>query len=647
MGKLAQLFIEKIIPSKTKIVKQDNLIDSIYFIAAGKAAVRRKNPGDTKSDVVATLSEGEAIGLSEIGFYSTTGIRAATVVALTDMVVIQAELETLNGFLKSHPQINTSMQANAEIMLRMLLIKNATPFAKLSAENMRWLAEQVTEIALPKNNIIFNKGDLGDFCYLIKSGEVEVFISNPDNTEASIATLKTPMVFGEAALLLNLPRTASARTLHDTQLIALSREAMQHITKNEIHVGASLSNLVKLRSRPLRLPNIEAHVQKASDQETIITLQNAKTNSYYRLQEEGYYIWQMLNGKNTLRDITLTFNRQYDVFDSEMITDFVMDLEESGFIENLTGTDESNRKLQPGWLRVITRIQSIMEVSVGFGAVDNWITKTYQAGIHYLFTKTVLYTGAAIGLVGFILFLTHFNTNITTFRASHNTGWIIIAAVSGSMLTIFLHELAHAYTTKFFGRKVANFGIGWFWIGPIAFCDTTDMWLATPKQRIWVDLAGMCMDLFLGGLACVLALFTTNVILILFLWLFALYHYLAIFINMTPIIELDGYYALMDLTGKDNLRESAIVWLIRDMKKTWNKPALLWQHRLDIIYWLACFTYLGFSIFINYVVINTLMAGVSSSQHHYLGYAFTLFALIISLLGVWGKIQKSTASPPA
>jgi putative peptide zinc metalloprotease protein len=285
-----------------------------------------------------------------------------------------------------------------------------------------------------------------------------------------------------------------------------------------------------------------------------------------------------------------------------------------------------------------------MEASVGFDAVDNWITKTYQAGVHFLFTKTVLYTDALIGIVGFILFLSHFNTNISTFRATPNTGWIIIAAISASMLTIFLHEFAHAYTTKFFGRKVANFGIGWFWIGPIAFCDTTDMWLATPKQRVRVDLAGMCMDFFLGGLACVLSLFATNIILILFLWLFALYHYLAIFINMSPIIELDGDYALMDLTGKDNLRESSIVWLIRDMKKTWNKPNILWQHRLYIIYWLACVTYLGLSIFVNYFVINIVMAGVSSSQHHYLVYSFTFFALIISMLGVWGKIKKGVSS---
>ncbi|MDR3490451.1 MAG: PqqD family peptide modification chaperone [Gammaproteobacteria bacterium] len=647
INKLAQLFTEKNIPIKTKIVKQDDVVDSIYFIVNGTAEVRRKNPGDKKSRVVATLHEGEAIGLSEIGFYSTSGLRAATVTAVTKMTVIKVDLDILHAFLKSHPQINTGMQANAEIMLRMLLIKQAAPFAKISPENTRWLAEQVTEIDLPKNTIVFNKGDSGDFCYLIKSGEVEIFIPNPDNTETSVAKLKTPMVFGEAALLLNLPRTASARALKSTHLIALSREAMLHITKSEKRAGASLRDLVKLRSRPLKLPIVQTHMQKASDEEEMITLQNPQNNSYYRLQEEGYSIWKMMNGKNTLRDITVGFNKQYGIFDAAMITDFVMDLEEGGFIETLSGDDEENKKAQPRWLKVINRIQSIMEASVGFGEVDGWITKSYNKWVHYLFTKTVLYTGAVITVVGFILFLTHFNANITTFRASHNTGWIIIAAISGSMLTIFLHELAHAYTTKFFGRKVANFGIGWFWIGPVAFCDTTDMWLAPAKQRVWVDVAGMLVDSFIGGLACVLALFTSNVILVIFLWLFALYHYLAVFVNLTPIIELDGYYALMDATGKDNLRESAIVWLIRDFKKSWNKPAKLWAHKSDVAYWLACFAYLGFSVFVNYYVINTLLAGVSKSQHHYLGYALTLFALVISLLGVWGKIQKSIATPPS
>lgn len=85
--------------------------------------------------------------------------------------------------------------------------------------------------------------------------------------------------------------------------------------------------------------------------------------------------------------------------------------------------------------------------------------------------------------------------------------------------------------TKFFGRKVANFGMGWFWVGPIAFCDTSDMWLASKKQRLAVDGAGIFIDCFLGSLASIAALLVTHPISVIFLWLVAFYKYLMAFAN--------------------------------------------------------------------------------------------------------------------
>ena len=54
--------------------------------------------------------------------------------------------------------------------------------------------------------------------------------------------------------------------------------------------------------------------------EIIFTLKDTKNINYYRLTEEGHFIWNLLNGRHTIRDISLAFHNEYDVFDPGMVS---------------------------------------------------------------------------------------------------------------------------------------------------------------------------------------------------------------------------------------------------------------------------------------------------------------------------------------
>jgi CRP-like cAMP-binding protein len=122
------------------IVTQGELVNSIYIIVNGKAEVscssslRKK----IKTIPIAILSTGEAIGLNDTGFYSSTGVRTATVTALTDMLLLKLELQELNDFLKRH-HLESSIYAASTKMLRIYFIKQSLPFTKLSYERLQWL----------------------------------------------------------------------------------------------------------------------------------------------------------------------------------------------------------------------------------------------------------------------------------------------------------------------------------------------------------------------------------------------------------------------------------------------------------------------------------------------------------------------------
>jgi CRP-like cAMP-binding protein len=98
------------------IVTEGDHVDSVYFIIKGNLDVRhiRVKDGELVSNSVATLHEGEAIGLNESGFYSLTGLRTATVVANTDMVFLKLSVAAFHGFALAYSHVNEVMHHNAK-----------------------------------------------------------------------------------------------------------------------------------------------------------------------------------------------------------------------------------------------------------------------------------------------------------------------------------------------------------------------------------------------------------------------------------------------------------------------------------------------------------------------------------------------------
>jgi hypothetical protein len=64
---------------------------------------------------VAILSAGDAIGLNETGFYSISGKRTATVIALTEMNLYRLSVAAFHGFSLSHTHVSEVMRKNSNL----------------------------------------------------------------------------------------------------------------------------------------------------------------------------------------------------------------------------------------------------------------------------------------------------------------------------------------------------------------------------------------------------------------------------------------------------------------------------------------------------------------------------------------------------
>lgn len=148
-------------------------------------------------------------------------------------------------------------------------------------------------------------------------------------------------------------------------------------------------------------------------------------------------------------------------------------------------------------------------------------------------------------------------------------GGIAVGTGLGWLLHLPLHELAHAVTCKRFGREVHRAGIGWYLFLPVTFVDTSDIWLAPRRARVAASLAGPYTNFLLSGIASLLLLSAADAGVRAALFHFGVFGYVLGLANLNPLIELDGYYVLMDLLGIPNLRAKALAFL----------GALLWRGR--------------------------------------------------------------------
>jgi CRP-like cAMP-binding protein len=115
LDELAELFAETRFKKGDTIVTEGDHVDSVFLIVEGTAeVVHIAIENDKKvSHHIANLGPNQSIGLNETGFFSISGLRTATVVASTDMVLLRLSVAKFHGFELSHSHVYDIMHKAA------------------------------------------------------------------------------------------------------------------------------------------------------------------------------------------------------------------------------------------------------------------------------------------------------------------------------------------------------------------------------------------------------------------------------------------------------------------------------------------------------------------------------------------------------
>ena len=649
LAELAGGLREERYPVGAVVVAEGDEGDRLYLISEGWAEVSAA--GKAGPVPLAVLGPGELFG--EIALLEPGSRRRATVTATEPLLALSLDAPEFRRVLEAHPEARAAFSEAAEEMLVARFLKQTSPFSTLEGERLRRLTARLEGLSVPAGEAIVRQGEPGEECYLLRSGRAEVVVGHEGGAERSLATLDAGSLFGEAALLTAEPRNATVRALEPCELLVLRRENLLEAIGEDRRTGDRMLELLRLRDRPRRSSGVEAHHRASATGETITTLKDPWRGAYYRLSPTGFFLWERLDGNRTLRDLTLEYLAEFKAFAPQAIAETIGGLTEAGFVEGVrlgAGVMEDAERLS-GWQRATAGARRILEWRTSLHGVDAPLTRLYEGGARLLYTLPGQIALAAIALAGVVAFVLGIGELGAAIEGSEAGGWLLLFWIPAALVAIAIHEAGHAFTTKHFGREVPRVGVGWYWFGPIAYVDTSDMWLADRRERVAVSFAGPYADLVTGGLAAIVAFFAGNAVLSAALWQFALISYIGVLANLNPLMEFDGYYILSDLLDKPNLRPRALSWLGHDLLPALRSPERLRGHRLDLIYGLGSVLYIALSavlaVILYRLIVQGWLAGILPDALA-AGLAWVLAAVVVLLVafGVLGEMRGARRPAP-
>ena len=84
--------------------------------------------------------------------------------------------------------------------------------------------------------VLFHEGDRGEEMFILQSGKVKIS-KKIRGVEKTLATLEKGEFFGEMAILNDKPRSASAETIEDSDMLVIDRKTFETLLRSNVEIA--------------------------------------------------------------------------------------------------------------------------------------------------------------------------------------------------------------------------------------------------------------------------------------------------------------------------------------------------------------------------------------------------------------------------
>lgn len=325
---------------------------------------------------------------------------------------------------------------------------------------------------------------------------------------------------------------------------------------------------------PRPSPPVESRQTHSPRWGRLLVLKSA-AGKYVQLSERDEFIYRHMDGTRTVQDLVLSYFHRFESFALDRVSALVHRLLEAGLLEDRP--IEAFRALAARLERrrpeaVFARLaRMFVEHRIEIRGLDRVLTFAYKALFWPFFTRpayAAYIVLAAIGTAAFakVLAAGEFKIgDVFTTEGSVAYGALLLAAAMTVLGAV--HQLAHVFAAKALGREVPSAGLIITYGLPFVYAETTDVWLEPRLPRMLSSLAGTVSDLVMGSAAALFMVAFPDSAWRGLAFKLAAVSYAALFMDLNPLFELDGYYALEDYLEMPGLRSRAFAFLRRELRR--------------------------------------------------------------------------------
>jgi CRP-like cAMP-binding protein/Zn-dependent protease len=215
----------RVLKPNQAVFRQGDRPTAFYIVRRGVLEVVEEDPDTGKDRQIRTLARGESFG--ELGLV-TNAPRAATVRAIEDAELFQIDEGAFDRLLADMirvPDFEPTLQQLAEL-------RNQPCFAHLGTDQLVELLERGEWLTVSPGQALVVEGDEGDSFYAVSSGRFDVEAGGQLKQ-----TLGAGSYFGEIALLLDVPRTATVVARTPARVFRLDRAGFDRLLAGSFRRG--------------------------------------------------------------------------------------------------------------------------------------------------------------------------------------------------------------------------------------------------------------------------------------------------------------------------------------------------------------------------------------------------------------------------
>ncbi|MCE9607590.1 MAG: HlyD family efflux transporter periplasmic adaptor subunit [Planctomycetia bacterium] len=305
-------------------------------------------------------------------------------------------------------------------------------------------------------------------------------------------------------------------------------------------------------------------VREAFGDKTYFVVKDPLALRYFRFQEEEFVQWELIDGVRSLEAMREELEARFapQQFPTEGIARFVAGLHQSGLVTSDARGQaapllERRRKAwNRAWLQKLLSPTAIqfrgLDPTPLFDFLEPKLRWCYSPAACLIALSLIV---AALGLVA--VQYDEVARRLPTFHQFFTPGnMLLLLGLTGAIKVV--HEFGHGLTCRRFGGECHELGLMFLVFAPCLYCNVSDSWRLTKRERIAVSAAGIVVELVIAALAvfgwwfsrpgalhqlCLSTMFVSGVSTLL--------------VNGNPLMRYDGYFILADVVETPNLAEKS------------------------------------------------------------------------------------------